>query len=86
MENGVRELNPDYLVKLAYFYGVSVDYLLGRTELEAPADEIPKDMRIIMRNAKKLTPEQLKVIKDITQQFRETNEKLAKNEEKQTKN
>ena len=31
-ENGVIELTADTLVKLADFYGVSVDYLLGRTD------------------------------------------------------
>lgn len=30
-ENGVIELTADTLIKLADFYGVSVDYLLGRT-------------------------------------------------------
>ena len=31
-ENGVIELTADNLIRLADFYGVSVDYLLGRTE------------------------------------------------------
>ncbi len=31
-ENGVIELTADTLVKLADLYGVSVDYLLGRTK------------------------------------------------------
>lgn len=31
-ENGVIELTADNLIRLAEFYGVSVDYLLGRTE------------------------------------------------------
>ncbi len=30
-ENGVIELTAEHLIKLADFYGVSVDYLLGRT-------------------------------------------------------
>ncbi len=30
-ENGVIELTASNLIKLADFYGVSVDYLLGRT-------------------------------------------------------
>lgn len=65
---------------------MSTDCVLGRKEPIELIEELPKDMQIIMRNTKELTPEQLKVIKDITKQFRETNEKLAKNEEKQTKN
>lgn len=31
-ENGVIDLTAETLIKLADFYGVSVDYLLGRTE------------------------------------------------------
>ena len=31
-ENGVIELTASNLLKLADFYGVSVDYLLGRTK------------------------------------------------------
>lgn len=30
-ENGVIELTAETLIRLADFYGVSVDYLLGRT-------------------------------------------------------
>ncbi|MGN0519521.1 MAG: helix-turn-helix domain-containing protein [Candidatus Fimenecus sp.] len=33
-ENGVIELTAETLIKLADFYGVSVDYLLGRSETE----------------------------------------------------
>jgi transcriptional regulator with XRE-family HTH domain len=35
-ENGKREIPPLVLEKLADFYGVSVDYLLGRTNTKAP--------------------------------------------------
>ena len=31
-ENGVIELTAERLVKLADFYNVSIDYLLGRTD------------------------------------------------------
>lgn len=34
-ENGVIELTAENLIKLADFYGVSVDYLLGRTECKS---------------------------------------------------
>ncbi len=78
LENEARELSPDYLIKLSDFYGVSIDYLLGRSEPTESTEDIPKDMHVIMRNASKLTPDQLKVVKDITKQFRETNEKLSK--------
>ena len=35
-ENGKREIPPSVLEKLADFYGVSVDYLLGRTGTKTP--------------------------------------------------
>ena len=35
-ENGKREIPPVVLEKLADFYGVSVDYLLGRTNMKMP--------------------------------------------------
>lgn len=35
-EIGVLNYPIDVLIKLADFYGVSVDYLLGRTDVDAP--------------------------------------------------
>ena len=35
-ERGERQLPLEYADKLADFYGVSVDYLLGRTNLKTP--------------------------------------------------
>ncbi len=34
-ENGIIELTAENLIKLADFYNVSVDYLLGRTECKS---------------------------------------------------
>ena len=35
-ENGRRDIPTEALITLAQFYGVSVDYLLGRTDAKAP--------------------------------------------------
>ena len=35
-ENGRRDIPTEALITLAQFYGVSVDYLLGRTDTKAP--------------------------------------------------
>ena len=35
-ESGKRDLPTEVLEKLADFYGVSIDYLLGRTNQKAP--------------------------------------------------
>lgn len=35
-ENGQRQLPIDALIKLAQYYGVSADYILGMTDVTAP--------------------------------------------------
>ena len=35
-ESGKRDIPTEVLIKLAEFYGVSVDYLLGRTKQRKP--------------------------------------------------
>ena len=35
-EAGTREIPIDMLIKLAYFYNTSVDYLLGITDVKEP--------------------------------------------------
>ena len=41
-ENGVNSMTPETLCKIADIYGVSVDYLLNRTEIRSP---YPKEER-----------------------------------------
>jgi transcriptional regulator with XRE-family HTH domain len=35
-ENGQRQLPIDVLIKLAFYYDVSVDYILNLTDIETP--------------------------------------------------
>lgn len=35
-ENGKREMTPDTIIKLAEYFGVSTDYLLGKTNVRNP--------------------------------------------------
>ncbi len=35
-ESGVRGIPIEVLEKIANFYGTSIDYLIGRTDVEAP--------------------------------------------------
>lgn len=44
-ELGKRQPNPETLVKLADFYGVSIDYILGRDDTE-PEDPIVNNINI----------------------------------------
>lgn len=40
LEKGKRRLNVELAQKIAEIYNVSVDYLLGNTDVRSPADEI----------------------------------------------
>ena len=46
-ENGEREMPKEYLSRLADFYSVSVDYLLGRDQQRETAFSSPKQQRIL---------------------------------------
>ena len=64
----------DKLVKVADFFSVSVDYLLGRDETSNSGVEEDSDenLRILSRNAKKLSPEARKQLLDVAKiMFRE---------------
>ena len=39
-ENGDRTLSPDAIIKLADFFDVSSDFLLGRSQVREPAEKI----------------------------------------------
>lgn len=52
-EMGNRQPDNDSLIKMADLFGVSIDFILGRN-----ADDIPEEMVILNRAAKKMTPEQ----------------------------
>lgn len=44
-ETGGRMIPPEILCALADFYGVSVDYLLRRTDIPEPADQLLQKLR-----------------------------------------
>lgn len=41
-ENGKREMTPDTIIKLAEYFGVSTDYLLGKSDIRNP-EEVKED-------------------------------------------
>ncbi len=41
-EQGKRDVPTDVLIKLAYFYNVSVDYILGLTDYPKSLHRLPK--------------------------------------------
>lgn len=61
-ENGKRQPDYETLLKLAEYFGVSVDYLLrGNDNFE----RLPEELVILNRNAKKLSPEKRKKLLDM---------------------
>jgi len=57
-ESGTTRPTPDQLAAYADFYGVSTDYLLGRTDIRRPATIDDPDVQFWLRHAGDLTPEQ----------------------------
>ncbi len=75
-ERGTRMPDPDTLKKLADYFDVSIDYLLGHSDIRKPEksnletkayhnldEEWPADVKIMMRDAKKLTDRQKEIVK-----------------------
>lgn len=58
LEKGTREPKTDELQTLASVLGVSTDYLMGRTDDPAPAQDIKKEAHLHMQNE----PQEAKVI------------------------
>lgn len=69
-ETGRREPDFETTSKIAEFFGVSIDYLLGRTNNPAPngsgkpslEEEFSEIANVLRRSGKKLTPEDKKRI------------------------
>ena len=63
-ERGVRE--PDYatLVKLANYFDVSVDYLLGKEQTPSTQEQLSKEMFALYGEVKDLTDEEAKKVMD----------------------
>jgi transcriptional regulator with XRE-family HTH domain len=71
-ETGNSEPDSDMLNKLASFFSVSVDYLLGRTNVRNSnnsTDEFPPEAQVLMRSVAKLTDKQKEIIKKLVQEF-----------------
>lgn len=56
-ENGKRQPDYETLLKLAEYFGVTVDYLLRG---ESKSERLPEELVILNRNAKKMSPENRK--------------------------
>lgn len=65
----------EYLIKLADYFGVSIDYLLGRSEPAAP--ELDPEYQEILDLYQDLTPEQQGLIKTTMQSWLASNDNAA---------
>ena len=70
-EKGYRELKSEELKEYAKQYGVSVDYLLGRTDIKTPIttkdNEREKEVAEFMNIISQLSPENAALLKDQAQ-------------------
>ena len=64
-EKGTREPGSDMLVKLADFFGTSIDYLLGKAEAETSAASQDESIILLNRAAERMSPEQRQRLIDI---------------------
>ena len=60
-ENGKRQPDNETLLKLADFFGVTVDYLLRGEQ----CDHLPEELIILNRNAMKMSPEKRKKLLEL---------------------
>lgn len=66
---------PDYdtLQSLASFFNVTTDYLLGRTDDRSSStvtdDDWPDDVKVMLRDAAKLSDEQKEIVKRLIKEF-----------------
>lgn len=82
-EKGIRECGLEFLVKIAAYYGVSCDYLLGKTNVRESA-ETQKEKS--PRRSDRYTPEETKILRGILAALRlgehfsskDLNEELAR--------
>ena len=73
-ETGVSEPDIDTINKLAEYYNVSTDYLLGRTDDRNYADtsinsDWPPEAKVLFRDVHKLTPEQRDIVLKLIKEF-----------------
>lgn len=76
-ENGKREMNPDTILKLAEYYNVSTDYLLGKSDIRNPEDKIKEEFKFAYhKETEGLSDEE---ILDALKAYKEIKEKIQKN-------
>lgn len=57
-ENGINYPNNNILIKLADYFNVSIDYLLGKSDIKTKASQLPDFAYALYGEVEDLTPEQ----------------------------
>ena len=84
-ERDEREPNDDITLKLSEYFGVSTDYLLGKSEIRNPEQQIDPDkldIGLSMKDYVPPTPEQQKAIVEFAKLILKENKKDIKKENK----
>lgn len=81
-EKGLRKPSQQSLEKLAKFFNVSTDYLLGNTDIKNPEETISDVDMLFRRTSKDLTPGQQEVFKKELMDFMEMRRKAFEEDNK----
>lgn len=85
-ENEKRDMSPETIIKLANFFNVSTDYLLGKSEIRNPENDIDFDLDklrigLSKKDYENITEEQIKQIEELAKVILKDNLKNKKKEE-----
>ena len=85
LETGRVPLKDEYIVKLADYFGVSTDYLLGKSDIRNPEKEVDFDpnklfIGLSKKDYENITDEQMKQIEELAKVILKEN--LKKDEDK----
>ena len=82
-ENEKRDMTPDTIIKLAEYFGVSTDYLLGKSDIRNPEKTDLDNLQIGLstKDYTNISNEQIKQIEDFAKFVLKDNKKDKTNKE-----
>lgn len=86
-ENEKRDMTPDTIIKLAEYFGVSTDYLLGKSDIRNPENKDLDKLQIGLsaKDYSNISDEQLKQIEDFAKFVLKDNKKEDKEKNENNK-
>ena len=77
-ETGKRDMTPDTILKLSEYFGVSTDYLLGKSDIRNPEEQIKNEFQFAYhKETEGLSEEEIKEALEFYKRI-----KYGKNEER----